>query len=241
MYCDMLGKRHEYWGGGTFSGLWWSAWLMTIRTGLCKYIFLDLWKNLTLSLMMRSSNPCNSQSYACPLPCDERACSYKSGSFQVGWPAPFSLVAHRNHCIHSSTSQRKLSDSLRCWGTLQRFCSHASSARRARSNSCFWCKCFNCGPTYRWGWRSTRIIVLAWSLRHWWGMPCPGSMIWLVLFITCVELRSMSWSSVSMRMILGWMFLVSLWNLPFRGSMTGMQNSHPAEREPLLRADKAGG
>lgn len=53
MCWDALGKRREYWGAES-SGPWGAAWLMTIRTGLCGYIFLDVRKKLTLSLVMRS-------------------------------------------------------------------------------------------------------------------------------------------------------------------------------------------
>lgn len=53
MCCDALGKRREYWGAES-SGPWGAAWLMTMRTGLCGYIFLDVRKKLTLSLVMRS-------------------------------------------------------------------------------------------------------------------------------------------------------------------------------------------
>lgn len=53
MCWEALGKNPEYWGAES-SGPWGAAWLMTMSTGLCGYIFLDVRKKLMLLLVMRS-------------------------------------------------------------------------------------------------------------------------------------------------------------------------------------------
>lgn len=40
--------------------------------------------------------------------------------------------------------------------------------------------------------------------------PLPCTVMYLILFITCMELSSMNYSSVSTRIMVGWMFLGSL-------------------------------
>lgn len=53
MCCEAFGKNSAYCGAES-SGPWGAAWLTTIITGRCGYIFLDMRKKLMLSLVIRS-------------------------------------------------------------------------------------------------------------------------------------------------------------------------------------------